>query len=121
MRRPRARYGRPPHYPDRETPEENYNVFWKEILEDDAGNINKGQLMKELFDFSVILREVPKVYCEVSGGILSYATYPADVVIDKFLDCLTEEREQAVKDATEDGEVVPRALVDSLCASGKRA
>jgi hypothetical protein len=50
----------------------------------------------------------------VSGGYLSYQTYPAKVVIDKFHDLLAEEWDQALKDAITDGEVVPREMVDTL-------
>jgi hypothetical protein len=96
------------------TPEEEYNAFWKEIVEDDAGNINKEQLMKELYDFSFMLREVPKVYMAISGNNLSYPTYHAETVIAQFEDFLEEERTQAVKDAIEDGEVVSSEKVDTL-------
>jgi hypothetical protein len=96
------------------TPEEEYNAFWKEIVEDGAGNINKEQLMKELYDFSFMLREVPKVYMAISGNKLSYPTYHAETVIYEFEDFLNEERTQAVKDAIEDGEVVPSEKVDTL-------
>jgi hypothetical protein len=96
------------------TPKENYNAFWKEILEDEAGNINKEQLMKELSDFSFMLREVPKVYMAISGNKLSYPTYHAETVITEFEDYLNEERTQAVKDAIECGEVVSSEKVDSL-------
>jgi hypothetical protein len=96
------------------TPEEEYNAFWKEIVEDGAGNINKEQLMKELYDFSFMIREVPKVYMAISGNNLSYPTYHAETVIAQFEDFLNEERTQAVKDAIEDGEVVSSEKVDTL-------
>ena len=47
--------------------EEVYNNFWKGIVENEDGTINKDQLMRELSDFKAILSEVPKVYCEVAN------------------------------------------------------
>jgi len=51
--------------------EETYESFWKEILEDSNGNININQLKRELHDYRMILDSVPKVYCHVTGGIVS--------------------------------------------------
>jgi len=71
--------------------EKNYNEFWKEIIEDGKGNINKKQLMKELHTYSFILNEVPKVYCEITNGSLSYPNYKAESVIDVYQDILTKD------------------------------
>ncbi|WP_268517302.1 hypothetical protein [Bacillus atrophaeus] len=32
-----------------------YESFWKQIIEDEKGNINKDQLMKELSDYKYLL------------------------------------------------------------------
>jgi len=48
-----------------------YEEFWKDILEDDVGNLNKDALMRELYDFHVLLEQVPIVYEHISGGATS--------------------------------------------------
>ncbi|ADP32517.1 hypothetical protein [Bacillus atrophaeus] len=43
-----------------------YESFWKQIIEDEKGNINKDQLMKELSDYKYLLDSIPSVYEEVT-------------------------------------------------------
>ena len=57
--------------------------FWKDIIYKD-GKLDEEQVMKELADFYFIMQEVPKVYCEITGGLLSELKYPAEVVIREF-------------------------------------
>lgn len=63
-------------------PEKDWDEFWKPILAPN-GEINLEQLKNELSDFLFIMREVPKVYCEITGNVLSKLTYYSDVVINK--------------------------------------
>ena len=75
--------------------------FWKDIVCNEDGTINIEQLKKELCDFSVMMNEVPKVYCEVTGNAMSKPLYYADDVIaifnDKYgnkaagVDCLVQD------------------------------
>ena len=58
--------------------------FWKTIICNDDGTINIEQLKLELHDYSLMLGEVPKVYIEVTGGMLSKPHYYADSVIKVF-------------------------------------
>lgn len=60
--------------------------FWKTIVCNDDGTINIEQLKKELRDYSFMLGEVPNVYIEVTGGMLSKPHYYADGVIRAFKD-----------------------------------
>lgn len=60
--------------------------FWKDIVCNEDGTINIEQLKKELCDFSVMMNEVPKVYCEVTGNVMSKPLYYADDVIAVFRD-----------------------------------
>lgn len=50
----------------------------RELTRDDVAN--------ELADYLMILDRVPKVYCEVTGGLLSKPNYDSDVVIRAFED-----------------------------------
>ena len=58
-----------------------YQDFWKEIICDKYGNIDVEQVKNELCDYYKMLQEVPKVYCEVTGGILSKPLYDAETVL----------------------------------------
>lgn len=83
--------------------EENWEQNWKSILENPDGTLNLEQLKKELHDFSMVLDEVPKVYTEISGQRLSYATYPANTVIQCYKQHLEEMEEHQKADDQEDG------------------
>jgi hypothetical protein len=74
---------------------DNYNNFWKPILEDENGNINKDQLIKELSDFSFIMEQVPQVYSAICG--LSKLMYPAQTIINE-LDARWIEKSYAYED-----------------------
>ena len=58
--------------------------FWKTVICNEDGTINVDQLKLELHDYSLMLGEVPKVYIEVTGGMLSKPHYYADGVIRAF-------------------------------------
>lgn len=58
--------------------------FWEPIICDKNGNIDVEQLKKELCDYYFVINEVPKVYCEVTGGILSKILYDSKTVISLF-------------------------------------
>lgn len=63
-----------------------YNDFWKDIIEDKYGNIDIEQLKKELCDYEFMLSEVPKVYYNVTNGLLSKPLYYADTIINCYND-----------------------------------
>ena len=58
--------------------------FWEPIICDKNGNIDVEQLKKELCDYYFVIHEVPKVYCEVTGGTLSKILYDPNTVISLF-------------------------------------
>ena len=60
--------------------------FWKTIICSEDGTINVDQLKLELRDYSLMLGEVPYVYSDVTGGMLSKPHYYADSVIKKGTD-----------------------------------
>ena len=60
--------------------------FWQTIICNEDGTINIEQLKKELCDYSLMLGEVPQVYCEVTGHLLSKPHYYAEGVIQVFND-----------------------------------
>lgn len=66
--------------------EKNFQEFWKDIVCNDDGTLNPVAVKNELSDYSFILEQVPKVYSEVTGGMLSYPTYEAETVLQVFRD-----------------------------------
>lgn len=66
--------------------EQVYEDFWQEIICDSDGNIDVEQVKKELCDYYIMLQEVPKVYCEITDGMLSKPLYDAETVLSFFRD-----------------------------------
>lgn len=63
-----------------------YQDFWKEIICDKDGKVDIEQVKKELCDYYKMLQEVPKVYSEVTGGVLGKPLYDAETVLSFFRD-----------------------------------
>lgn len=81
---------------------ENYEYFWKEVLENQDGSINKEQLMKELYDFSQLIRNLSKIYTYASGNKASHPAIKAEVIIQLFEEELKEQYDQGYADALKD-------------------
>ena len=50
-------YDRPKTY------QEEYEDFWKGIVENEDGTLNKDQVMRELSDYSMVMDNCAKAYC----------------------------------------------------------
>lgn len=48
------------------------------------GKLNEIAVLKEISDYDFILKEVPKVYCEITGGLLSKPNYEARTILTEF-------------------------------------
>lgn len=60
--------------------EKEYEEFWKDLVEDD-GVLNKEQIKKELYDFSVVMDNCSKAYMEMTRGYISKPnTYFSEVL-----------------------------------------
>ncbi|MEH2135417.1 hypothetical protein [Nostoc sp.] len=59
-----------------------FDDFWKEIVCDENGKLKLDQVQRELFDYWVAIQNVPKVYCQVTGGLFSKLNTDASYVID---------------------------------------
>lgn len=82
----------------KESVEEQWDSFWKPIVTNEDGTINIEQVKKELYDFSFVMEQVPKVYCHITGSRMSKVMYHADTVIAVADDYFQEQLEEAVKD-----------------------
>ena len=82
--------------------DKNFKEFWVPIIFDmENGRLNLEQLKKELYDYSMLLENVPKVYCEITGGRISKPNTNPDAVISEYNDVLTEIVNDAIKEDRE--------------------
>ena len=51
--------------------EKEYEEFWKDIVENEDGSLNKDQVMRELSDYSMIIDNCTKAYMIMSDGMIS--------------------------------------------------
>ncbi|WP_037935378.1 hypothetical protein [Streptosporangium roseum] len=58
-----------------------YDDFWKDIVENPDGTLNRDQLMRELFDYHVVMEQVGQVYCHITNGRISKLNTLANTVI----------------------------------------
>ena len=61
---------------------ERFADFWDSIVMPN-GEWDHDQVVRELLDYETLLTEVPKVYCEVTGGRMSKPHYPAKSVLEQ--------------------------------------
>lgn len=81
------------------TLEEVWYTFWKDIVAPN-GVLDLEQVKRELYDFWVVMQQVPKVYDHVTGGKVSKIMTDPDAVIaladdavnDLINDCVEDER-----------------------------
>jgi hypothetical protein len=50
---------------------QSYDDFWKEIVEHPDGTLNRDQIMRELHDYRVVMKQVSIAYDDVTSGRLS--------------------------------------------------
>ena len=60
-------------YEKEKTYQEEYEDFWKDIVENEDGTLNKDQVMRELSDYSMVIDNCEKAYSEMTNGIISKA------------------------------------------------
>lgn len=58
-----------------------YNKFWREIVERPDGTLDIDQIKRELYDYRDLLHEVPKVYMEITNGVISKPNTTASAVL----------------------------------------
>lgn len=53
------------------TYQEEYEDFWKDIVENEDGTLNKDQIMRELSDYSMVMDNCERAYYEMTNGLIS--------------------------------------------------
>ena len=85
--------------------DQEWDEFWKGIICNEDGTINMQELKNNLYDFSFVLEQVPKVYCHITGNTLSKVMYKAETVISVADDYFNKELEEAVKTELDEQEI----------------
>lgn len=67
---------------------EQYESFWKSLVENEDGTLNKDAVMRELSDYYVVMQHCGTIYCHFSGGMVSKPMTLPSIVIE-----LANERE----------------------------
>jgi hypothetical protein len=85
------------HIPRKETIEGEYQAFWKDIVEVD-GKPDMERVKAELYDFSFIMRQLPRVYMHCTDGLLSKIMYEAETIIGLDNERVDKIVEESLKD-----------------------
>jgi len=74
-----------------------FQEYWVPIIFDmENGRLDLEQLKKELYDYSMLLENVPLVYMEITGHKISKPNTPASVVIAEYYDHLEDMNDEPV-------------------------
>ena len=56
---------------EEKTYQEEYNDFWRDIVENEDGTLNKDQVMRELSDYSMVMDNCAKAFYTMTDGRIS--------------------------------------------------
>ncbi len=84
--------------------QEEYEEFWKDIVENEDGTLNKDQVMRELSDYSMVMDNCAKAYSTMTKqriskqntmffeveGIFNELYLDNDIVVDDMVEILKE-------------------------------
>jgi hypothetical protein len=77
---------------------QTYETFWKAIVENEDGTLNKDQVARELSDALALQGHLTEIYMAVSDGRVSKPFTLPSVVIAMYEDSLTEAADAAIND-----------------------
>ena len=79
--------------------DKEFSNFWAPIIFDEEnGKLNLEQLKKELYDYSMLMLNISKVYCEITDGKLSKPNTDPDVIIAEFHDVVSKSINEAIEE-----------------------
>ncbi|SNZ10012.1 hypothetical protein SAMN05421503_1466 [Terribacillus aidingensis] len=78
--------------------QKHYNEFWKQIIEDSNGNVRMDQLMRELSEYSDIMKNATYVYSSLTP-VSKFNTDPTYIV--NYVNDTMIHREMAADDLEE--------------------
>lgn len=82
---------------------DNYDYFWKEIVENPNGSINFAQLKKELMDYTDMIHRMSTLTCEVTRNRLSYPTYSVKTILGVMNEVKEDELAEQMQEDQIDG------------------
>jgi chromosome segregation ATPase len=56
---------------EEKTYQEEYNDFWRDIVENEDGTLNKDQVMRELSDYSMVMDNCARAFYTMTNGRIS--------------------------------------------------
>lgn len=59
-----------------------WTEFWLPLLQGTDGRPSLEKIKDELCDFYFVMQQVPKVYCHITGDLLSKLMYRAETIIE---------------------------------------
>jgi len=101
--------------------EKDWQEFWKPIVSKENGDLDLEQVKKELSDYSMILEEVPKVYCALTNDTLSKPHYLAETVISVAQDVQQKEYEEQFKEDVEEAVINIASTLSAADSSDYRS
>lgn len=75
-----------------------YEILWKEIIENPDGSLNREKIMQELYDYMNLLENTQQVFYAVTQGRVSNPHTLAREVIRIYEDCLEQMIEEELND-----------------------
>ena len=83
-----------------ETPDymQTYESFWKAIVENEDGTLNKDQVARELSDALTLQEHLTEIYGVVSGERVSKPFTLPSVVAEMYRESLTAAADEAIND-----------------------
>lgn len=76
-----------------------YEKFWKVLVENPDGTVNKEHLMKELYDFSMLIFNLQELYDRITNGRISHPATKPEEILEEFEQRLAESYDFGYKDA----------------------
>lgn len=70
--------------------EKEYNDFWKDIVENKDGALNKDQIMRELSDYSMVMNNCASAYSTMTKGAISKQNTKFYEVESIFYECFID-------------------------------
>lgn len=80
--------------------QEKYEDFWKDIVENEDGTLNKDQVMRELSDYSMVMDNCARAYYHMTNGKISKQNTCFYEVLNVF-DELFLDKEVVVEDISQ--------------------
>lgn len=81
--------------------------YWSKYFVEKDGSINVENLKKELYDLDFCTDQISKVYCTITGGMLSKTNYYAGTIIGVYEQEIQDSYEQGYADCEKDNGIAP--------------